>query len=357
MTCGFIIVASAAAPSAPAVAAPVACAWQAAGERVLADVARSAEPSDVRVRAALDSALAGCRRRAQRRPYFAAADWLWAPIGADPVLDPDSAAFVQQLATGQHIVNIGDFGVTLVGLDAIRADTPRFPVRTTADFCRDNPIRSAIPVPAGTAIAPGSDGHLAIADPQSRTVFNLWVAKPDGDAYSAGCGTAVPFDGDGRETTGGSSTGSAIARFAAVGRIDEVGAGVIPHALFFSTDMAKEHEFRFPAAKTDGANNAHVATPIPEGARVQLDPTLDIDALGLTPAEATIARALQTYGAYVGDNGGARIALLFEYGPDSPVYRRARLDGGAGGFAPLEKIPWNRLRVLAAWDGSGGDRS
>ena len=38
------------------------------------------------------------------------------------------------------------------------------------------------------------------------------------------------------------------------------------------------------------------------GTRLQLDPTLDVTALGLEPGEEAIARALQRYGAYIVDS-------------------------------------------------------
>ena len=90
------------------------------------------------------------------------------------------------------------------------------------------------------------------------------------------------------------------------------------------------------------------ANPIPEGARIQLDPTVDVESLDATPAVKMIAKALQTYGAYCGDNGGARIAFLFEYAPDTTTYAD---NGLTGSYASLENIPFDKLRVLANWDG------
>ncbi|MDN5860935.1 MAG: hypothetical protein L0H84_20205, partial [Pseudonocardia sp.] len=288
---------------------------------------------------------------ADDRPYFQQADWLWAPIPQNPVLDPASAGMVDGLATGDHIANIGDFGVTLRGPDGITAATPRFPVTfaQTGNWGPDPFGDQTMPIPPGTPIAPGSDGHLAVADPVTGLVYNVWMAQDGGDAWTAGWGAITPLDGDGRER-GGSSTGAGIARFAAVVRESEIKAGEIPHALFFSTNMAAPDEFRYPATKTDGSNMAGMPTPIPEGARVQLDPTLDVDALpGLTPAERTVAKALQTYGAYCGDNGGARMAFLFEYSPGTSSYAD---NGLTGSYASLENIPYDKLRVLASWDGT-----
>ncbi|MDN5858698.1 MAG: hypothetical protein L0H84_08740 [Pseudonocardia sp.] len=337
----------------PAAAAPgTACPWLDRARQVLDGLSGTSDPRAARLVPALRRAIAGCGTRAARaRPYFQRADWLWDPIVADPVLDPDSAGMVSDLASStEYIANIGDFGVTLVGPEKITDSTPRFAISPS----QYGPDLDDVPIPEDTTIAPGSDGHLAVADPVSGKVFNFWIARKDGDGWSAAGGAATDLAGDGRETSGGTSTGSNIARFAAVVRISEIERGLIPHALFFSTDMAKAGECRYPAAKTDGSNMDGVANPIPEGARIQLDPAVDVDALDATPAVKMIAKALQTYGAYVGDNGGARIAFLFEYGPDSPVYQQAGLRGG---FAPIDGIPWDKLRVLAAWNGTndGGE--
>lgn len=341
-----------------AAAAPVPCPWLAHAQHVLDGLQGSTDPRADRLVPALQKAIAACPSDAPtggntERPYFQQADWLWAPIVDNPELDPESEAMVKDLASGdEYIANIGDFGVTLVEPDKITESTPRFSIEPS----QYGPDLSEVPIPAETEIAPGSDGHLAVADPLSGKVFNFWIAKKDGDGWSAAGGAATDLDGDGRETSGGTSTGSNIARFAAVVRINEVEQGVIPHALFFSTDMAKAGECRYPAAKTDGSNDAGLGNPIPEGARIQLDPTVDVESLDATPAVKMIAKALQTYGAYVGDNGGARVAFLFEYGPDSPVYKQAGLNGG---FAPIDGIPWDKMRVLAAWNGTnnGGECS
>lgn len=286
---------------------------------------------------------------APARPYFDAADWLWNPVPEDPELDPQSAAMVEHLAQGDHIANTGDFAVTLRGVDDITEDTPRFPVSFSQEgsWGPDPFEGETMPIPEGTPIAPGSDGHLAVADPVSNMVYNLWMAQDGGDGWSAGWGAMTPLDGDGREENG-SSTGAGLARYAAVVRAEEIAAGEIPHALFFSTNMAAPDEVRYPATKTDGSNMDGVDTPIPEGARVQLDPSLDLDSLDMTEGERTVARALQTHGAYVGDNGGARMAFLFEYVPDSSVYEDAGL---VGDYAPMDGIPWDRLQVLADWNG------
>ena len=58
---------------------------------------------------------------------------------------------------------------------------------------------------------------------------------------------------------------------------------------------------------------------IPCGGRIQLDPDLDLDSLGLSRSGRTIARALQEYGAYGGDYSGA-MSLYAENSQEAQAY-------------------------------------
>ena len=293
---------------------------------------------------------------AAARPYFAAADWLWNTIPDNPVLDGASTQMVAQLKTGKHVALLRQFGVTLRGPSGITGSTPRYDVAFSRvpSWGPDPFGTDKMPIPSGTPVPPGSDGHLAVADPTNGQVYNLWQARFSANKWQASWGSRVPLQGDGRETYGSSSTGARLARYAAVVRASEIAARSIPHALFFSTDMAAlASNFRYPAAASDGANMARVATPIPEGARVQLDPTINLNAIpGITPFELTIGTALQRYGAYCGDNGGSRMSFLFEYesgGAVGPTYAAA---GVPWDYFDLTRLPWDKLRVLRSWNGA-----
>jgi hypothetical protein len=200
------------------------------------------------------------------RPYFDRADWLWEPIRAAPVLDRQSAAMVDLLKQGFHGANLWDFGVTLRGPEQITQATPRYNIEfaKVPEWGPDPFGSDTMPIPAGTPVPPGSDGHVAIADPITNQTYNLWQAVNKGSKWSASWGAKAPLDGDGREPECCSSTGAGLARYAAVVRVSEIGSGRIPHALFFSTNMAAA-DFRYPAPRSDGMNLAKVATPIPEG--------------------------------------------------------------------------------------------
>jgi hypothetical protein len=290
--------------------------------------------------------------------YFAAADWLWKPIPTNPVLAANSATWSGYLAAGgtKHVANLVEYGVTLIPASAVTSSTPRYSVKMTQKW-GPNPFGSnTVPLPRGTKIPPGSDGHVAVLDPVSGNAYGIWQAKYNSKSgtWSGSWGGITPLNGNGVDKVG-SATGSGIARYAGVITAAEMGAAVaantgINHALVFSTDIAAS-SFVGPAIKSDGVNLAGVAKPIPEGYRIQLDPSVNVDAIpGITLAERVIAKTLQTYGAYVIDNGGARMAFLFEMIPGSTSSKPGAAWSSAGllwDYYDLAKIPWSKLRVLA----------
>src|SRR5207247_7044747 len=83
---------------------------------------------------------------------------------------------------------------------------------------------------------------------------------------------------------------------------------------------------------------------IPEGARIQLDPAFDVDGQPWPAWEKTIARALQTYGAYLEDTGGS-LAFYAEPNLDRG-YDAWSLAGVPGAPQSLANLPWDSFRVL-----------
>jgi len=306
-------------------------------------------------------------RQAARPQLFPLADWLWNAIPPSPVLDPDSAAIVALLADAsqKHMLNISAYGTTLIGPEDIYSGTPRVnPTFSMVPSWGPDPFGSSdMPWPAGTKIPQGSDGHVSAADPITGKVYSLWQATSNGNGAS--WGAMVDYAGDGRESatpSDGSSTGARLSRYAGVIKASEIKAGVIPHALFFSTNMAAlAANFRYPAANSDGANGAGVAYPIPEGARVQLDPSINLAAIsGITTMELIVGTALQTYGAYCGDNTSdmtVRMGFICEHlGPgttENQIYIDA-MGPTWGDYWDMTHLPWSSMRVLKQWDGLGG---
>jgi hypothetical protein len=282
-------------------------------------------------------------------PRFSAESAFNQRIAPDAAIDPDSSGMVALISGDtSRVVNLFEFGVPVYWTGTA---TPLRAVRCTMPWGTCAPqAASPVPIPDHARPNRGSDGALVVIDAGTRRSFEYWqaVRSTDGN-WHASWASINNLDGTG---TGTGGSGSRISRIAGMVTIAEASQPEAPirHALAVSTKFTCTESFRYPATQTDGA---YAPRPcLPEGARLQLDPAVDIDKLpDITPGEAMIARALQRYGAYVVDSGGASLAFLFEQAPDArdgahpgKVYQSA---GFKWDYFGLRKIPWTRVRVLA----------
>jgi hypothetical protein len=81
---------------------------------------------------------------------------------------------------------------------------------------------------------------------------------------------------------------------------------------------------------------------IPCGGRLQFDPRVDLDALDLSRSGRIIMRALQEYGAYVGDYSGA----LTLYAENSAAAQAFWSTGVLEMYELLGRIDMARFRVI-----------
>lgn len=286
------------------------------------------------------------------RPFASTSAWN-TPIAANTLTDADSAAIVAALTTDPSKIaaDLYEYGTPVYEADA---STPRVKVTCTMNWGDCFLTHQLVPIPDNAAAASGSDGHLVVVDRTSGYSYELWQArKINTTTWSASWGAVLPLDGDGRSTpVTNNAVGAGISRLAGLVRVNEIRNGDIPHALVFSSAKACRGSYRYPATKTDG--NSSAANCIPEGARIQLDPSIDVDSIaGITPGERTIAKALQTYGAYVGDTGGANMAFPFEVPTSEDGTNPYPAAGLAWDYHNMAHIPWNRIRVLGS--GTGPD--
>jgi hypothetical protein len=124
----------------------------------------------------------------------------------------------------------------------------------------------------------------------------------------------------------------------------EVEAGRIEHALAFGYTLSRLDRCVWPASKTDGDDDRPDA--IPQGARLRLDPAVDVNAIaGLDAAGRVIARALQEYGMILIDNSGS-----------NKIYVEDNLTADWGTrivATTVGAIPVGSLQVLKLPDGYG----
>jgi hypothetical protein len=149
-------------------------------------------------------------------------------------------------------------------------------------------------------------------------------------------------DSNGIYRRGASARGSGFALGAGLIRPEELKAGAIKHALVFSLPSAyvKAGGPVHPATESDGQSTLEGA--IPEGARVQLASSFNVEAL-TQPWERTIARALKTYGMYLADRGGGGVGLVAQ-NPQS--YSRNPYSWGNGDYVYLPPKLISSMRVL-----------
>lgn len=278
---------------------------------------------------------------ASSRP-FAAFSPFNTPISANPAVHPHSSAIIAKAVSSPQyrvLANSDAWGISVTTaktsdpLNTVSAD------RYGADY---DPGQFRIP--ANAQPTAGDDHHLAIIDGNSE--LDQWVARRV-DAAGWVSGTRYKFDLAGSGIAPGGKFGQTAANFALTAgliRPEEIAAGVIDHALAFTTPQTR-NEFVCPATHGDGRQTTLDSIPI--GARIQLDPTINVSLLPIPDWQKVIARALQVYGAYCADSSGA-----FAFRGEASIGRSQPdiwVAVGVSGDSPQinAPFPWDSLRVLA----------
>jgi hypothetical protein len=82
--------------------------------------------------------------------------------------------------------------------------------------------------------------------------------------------------------------------------------GHVLHLFMVETDSSAGH--RHPMVGSEAGTSGWGA----EGQRIAIDPSVDLTTRGLSPEALVIARTLQRFGAYIGDNAGGPTSLKAE---------------------------------------------
>jgi hypothetical protein len=278
------------------------------------------------------------------RPFAASSPWN-VTIPTNPVLDPNSAEIAKYVGykAGAALYEDG------VPIWETGPSDPLNNVLCTEPWGTCQPSQQPIPIPSTAEPSTGSDHHMVVID--GNKGYDFWQAsRTSPTSWTSSWDTSFSLEGSG---TGDGATGSGIPLLAGVVRLNEMTQGQINHALTFSSNGTCTSVFRYPAVKTDGLSTG--SNCIPEGARIQLNPSIDVDALpGITPGEKIVAHALQTYGAYcrdtAGSGGGGGIEIAFE----DPIgkYNPYPSLGFPWDYYNMPHIPWSQMRVLKTWNGS-----
>lgn len=275
------------------------------------------------------------------RPFAASSPWRQ-QIPSDAQVDADSAAMIAALQQQPALnANLVEYGIPIYRADE---GTPTHTVSCTRKDYGICPFAGwPVPIPDGAQPNTGSDGVLVSVRESDGTVFEFWRAARDGDAWTTEFAAVNSLHGSG---WGGAATGSGASRLAGVIRVAEIADGEITHALALQSNNACP-TFRPPALKSDGRSEREDC--IPEGARLQLDPQLDLDSMDLSPGELAVGRAMQRYGGFLMDVADTPMSVSFERDRDAAPEELGTTYSEAGfrwDYDAMENIPWDRLRVL-----------
>lgn len=210
---------------------------------------------------------------------------------------------------------------------------------------------SQVPIPAGAVAANGTDKQMAVYSPATDQLWEFWIMQRDGAGQWSACwggridhvSQSVGFfsSGFGASASGLACTGGTIL-------LDDVRKGAINHAINLEIPKPAVYtRVSWPAQRSDGSDTD--ARAIPEGTRLRLDPSVDVNSLGLSPMAAMVAKAAQTYGFIVTDTAGA-VAVTTESG--APEQAATGTDpwqailGGTPDYAVMAHFPWDKLQSL-----------
>jgi hypothetical protein len=278
-------------------------------------------------------------------------------------LEPGSGILVQSLVAEVQRERSGDSGPLI---QATASSTPVYQVEGAQPRVRvrlDTRNRDgatalqrafeAVPIPRGSKPAVDESRDMTIWQPSTDTLWELAGARKLPDGWHARWGGAIRKVSESRGYFTGAAWRGATRNWGAnasslplVGGtilLDELKEGRIDHAIALDLPTARAGIFSWPAQGTDGDGPA---STLPEGARLRLDPALDVRSLHLPRLTRMIAVAAQRYGFVVRTQSQRAISLPAESPSPFPgdPYRKYFL--GRTPQRMLVNFPWDHLRVL-----------
>ncbi len=294
-------------------------------------------------------------------------DFWRVPHDGDPV-DPNSSSMMRAIerSTDHPYVLLSGTSGPRWGAPYYEAEAGGSQVTVTcpADPCFDFPASGTVRFRIPDAARPSQDPdrELVVIDrnPDTNAVLWLWRACPPASCgrWTAHGMSFTSFDSNEVDRCWVRQYPNVVpwSNLANVGhrglpgaylgiRYDEVATDrSIPHVLKLAIpDTGGSHVYPYVGDESRGGS-------IPEGTLVRLKASVDIS--GLSPAAQVIARALQTYGAVVGDTSGGPVELKVE----NLFVEGSRVRWSSLGIGPssLSKIALRDFEVVRAGYGAPG---
>lgn len=229
------------------------------------------------------------------QPWFTSTSPFNTPIPTTAAVDPNSASWINQLYNNSVVnsiyVNQTAWSTTVYHANST---TPTIPI-----YVSNLNKHIDLPYLSGWSTSPDSDAHMVVIDDSTGCEYEFEALN----LTSRWANSVAVFHvttGTGAHAADAGVTGAGTSLLAGLITPQDVASGAINHALRIGTPI-NSSQFRLPATSSDGS----LSGGIPEGSLIRLDPSLDLSQSGLTGFALMLAKALQTYGAYDGDNGGS----------------------------------------------------
>jgi hypothetical protein len=209
-----------------------------------------------------------------------------------------------------------------------------------------------VPIPAGATEANGTDSEMSIYDISTKTLWDFWVMRQNNGQWTACWGGRIQHtdQSDGIYPNPYGTTATGLPFIGGEISAQELKDGVINHVMGISlASPAKWPTFSWPANRTDGYNLDNQTHAIPEGTRMRLDPSVNVDALNLTPVGKIIAKAAQKYGFVVWDQAGSvslRAVNPMTYTLAGQADPYPALFGGMANWQVLQNFPWDKMQFM-----------
>jgi hypothetical protein len=281
-------------------------------------------------------------------------------IPQNATLDPNSANYVNDILINRETI-VGNRKGWSVSIFYAKQDTPITIVKINDSRFRDYITLQGwnqVPIP-DNAVPPRNaeakacypiychDGHLVIISHDKKYAWTFFRAiKFDDGSWSTktvrkwdltGDGILYPYDKHSSQRFCPAPTMHGVITY------DEIQKGYIDHALAFVYHGAKKetHSQVYPCGHENTGGVSDREWAMLGGERIQLDPSVDCNSLGLNTFGKMVCKAMQEYGMIFVDSTGPGNAHIFlENLENQPGKSWDSIYGS------LNAIPLNKLRVV-----------
>eukprot|EP00028_Trichosphaerium_sp_Am-I-7-wt_P013479 CAMPEP_0168513766 /NCGR_PEP_ID=MMETSP0405-20121227/3682_1 /TAXON_ID=498012 /ORGANISM="Trichosphaerium sp, Strain Am-I-7 wt" /LENGTH=330 /DNA_ID=CAMNT_0008532709 /DNA_START=286 /DNA_END=1278 /DNA_ORIENTATION=- len=261
------------------------------------------------------------------RPFNDISPWN-TPIPKNATIDPKSDSLIKGpfgFSFNHLALNIKTYSIPVYYVNNTVPKTKVHPTVLAGKGFNPDPM---VPIPAGATPAAGTDKHMCIADIGIKESWDMWYTLDEQEGWTCKVGATTDLSGSGSRpskykanpwTLAVGARACGFPLIAGLIRVEEMKAGVIDHALVFAYPYCMSNHFVYPASTAQGTvpGNCTDTRGIPCGGLVRLSEDFDIEGSSLSREGKIIARAMQKYGAYMGDYADVVPVIYAESSPES----------------------------------------